>query len=182
MKSNSQGHNSVRLPQTEREIWDRFSKDRELLERLHVTTQELEALANCVLLGTLTCKQDMLFILQQIRVSTGSLSEEPTLSPIPSPRRDEKTVAKELSIPGEHRPAASVPTVADPGSLEVIARSRAIEQFGVLFWAMLLIGFIMWNFVAGLSTWRHHFLTRIGVQAYHATVSEVWDGNRFDRI
>ncbi len=182
MKSNSQGHVHVRLPQAEREIWDRFSKDRELLERLQVTTQELEALANCVLLGTLTCKQDMLFILQQIRVATESLSEEPTLSPIASPRRDDKTGAKEPSAPGEHRPAASVRTVADPGSLEIIARSRAIEQFGVLFGAMLLIGFIMWNFVAGLSTWRHHFLTTIGVQAYYATVPEVWDGNRLDRI
>jgi hypothetical protein len=47
---------------------------------------------------------------------------------------------------------------------------------------MLLIGFIMWNFVAGFSTWRHHFLSKIGVQAYYATVPEAWDGNRVDRM
>jgi len=181
MKSNSQGHVHVRLPQAEREIWDRFSKDRELLERLQVTTQELEALANCVLLGTLTCKQDMLFILQQIRVATQPSSEEPAISLVAPPRRDDQAGAKEHTL-AEHRPAASVHTIPDPASLEVIARSRMMEQFGVLFCAMLLIGFIMWNFVAGLSTWRHHFLTKIGVQAYYATVPEVWDGNRFDRI
>ena len=181
MKSNSYDH-TVPMPQAEREIWDGFSKDRELLERLRVTPQELEALANCVLLGTLTCKQDMLFILQQIRIATGSSSGDPTISPLPPHRRDDKPVAKEFSPPADHRPAAVVRTVPDPASLEVIARSRVIEQFGVLFWALLLIGFLMWNFIAGLSTWRQHFLTRIGVQAYHVTVPEVWDGDRLDRI
>ena len=177
MKSNSQGHNNVRLPQEERAIWDRFSKDRELLERLRVTTQELEALADCVLLGTLTCKQDMLFVLQQIRVATQPSSEGPAISLIPSPRRDDQAGAKELSAPVEHRPTTTVRTLPDPASLEVIARLRAIEQFGVLFSAMLLVGFLMWNFIAGLSTWRHHFLTKIGIEAYHATIPEVSDGD-----
>jgi hypothetical protein len=34
---------------------------------LSITPQELEALSKCALLGTLTCKEDMLFILRQIR-------------------------------------------------------------------------------------------------------------------
>ena len=170
------------MPQAERELWDRFRKDHELLERLRVTPQELEALANCVLLGTLTCKQDLLFILQQIRAATEPSSERPALAPISSPHRDNKVAAKEFSPHPEHRPAPSVRTVPDPASLESIARSRPIEQFGVLFWAILLIAFVLWNFIAGLSTWRVHFLTRIGVQAYHATAPEVWDGDRLDRI
>ena len=180
MKIGSQGHD-VRLPQAEREIWDRFSTDRELLERLRVTTQELESLANCVLLGTLTCKQDLLFVLQQIRSATEPCAEEPAISLLPS-HRDDQPDAKEASTPAGYRPAAAVRATPAPGSLEVIARSRAIEQFGVLFWALLLVGFLMWNFIGGLSTWRHHFLARIGVQAYSATVPEVWDGDRLDRI
>ena len=181
MKSNSRVNVNVRLPQAEREIWERFSKDRELLERLRVTTQELEGLASCVLLGTLNCKQDLLFILQQIRSATESCAEEPTISLLPS-HRDDEADAKEATAPVGYRPAAAVWAMPEPGSLEVIARSRAIEQFGVFFWALLLVGFLMWNFIGGLSTWRHHFLTRIGAQTYNATVPEVWDGNRLDRI
>ena len=180
MKTDSQGHD-VRLPQAEREIWERFSKDRELLERLRVTTQELESLANCVLLGTLTCKQDLLFILKQIRSATEPCAEGPTLS-LPPSHRDDKADAKEVSALAGHGPAAAVLAMPAPGSLEIIARSRAIEQFGVLFLALFLVGFLMWNFIGGLWTWRHHFLTRIGVQAYIATVPEVWDSNRLDRI
>ena len=180
MKSDSQGHD-VRLPQAEREIWDRFSKDRELLERLRVTTQELEALGHCVLLGTLTCKQDLLFILQQIRSATEPCAEEPTISLSPS-HRDDKADVKEASALTDHGPAAAVRAMPAPGSLEVVARSRAIEQFSVLFWALLVVGFLLWNLIGGLSTWRHQFLTAVGVQAYNATVPEVWDGNRLDRI
>ena len=181
MTSNSKGYR-VSMPQAEREIWDRFSKDRELLERLKVTTQELEALANCVLLGTLTCKQDMLFILQQIRAATAPPSDGPTISPPALPHRDDKKAAKEFTAPADHHPAAVARAMPDPGSLEVIARSRAIEQFGVFFWALLLVGFLMWNYIVGISTWRQHFFARIGIQAYHSTAPEVWDGDRFDLI
>jgi hypothetical protein len=170
------------MPQAEREIWDRFSKDHELLERLGVTTPELEALANCVLLGTLTSKQDLLFILQQIRAATAPSADKPTISPIPVPHRDEKAAANEFTAPVDHHPDAVARTMPEPGSLEVIARSRPIEQFGVFFWTLLLIGYLMWNFIVGLSTWRQHFFASIGVQAYHSTAPEVWDGDRLDRI
>jgi hypothetical protein len=123
----------------------------------------------------------LLFILNQIRSATEPCTEEPAISLLPSYRED-KPDAKEASAPAGYRPAAAVRAMPAPGSLEVIARSRAIEQFGVLFWALLLVGFLMWNFIGGLSTWRQHFLTSIGAQAYNATVPEVWDGNRLDRI
>jgi hypothetical protein len=181
MKFNSKSYRAS-MPQAEREIWDRFSKDHELLERLGVTTPELEALANCVLLGTLTCKQDLLFILQQIRAATAPSADEPTISPMPVLHRDDKATAKEFTAPTDPHPAAVAWTMPDPGSLQVIAYSRAIEQFGVFFWVILLIGFLMWNFIVGLSTWRQHFFASIGVQAYHSTAPEVWDGDRLDRI
>jgi hypothetical protein len=54
-------------PPQEPSILDQIRNDHELVARLSITPQELEALSKCALLGTLTCKQDMLFILRQIR-------------------------------------------------------------------------------------------------------------------
>ena len=60
------------IPSEERAILDEIRNDRELIHRLGITSQELEALSKCALLGTLTCKQDMLFILRQVREATNS--------------------------------------------------------------------------------------------------------------
>jgi hypothetical protein len=54
-------------PPQEPSILDQIRNDHELVTRLSITPQELEALSKCALLGTLTCKEDMLFILRQIR-------------------------------------------------------------------------------------------------------------------
>jgi hypothetical protein len=54
-------------PPQEPSILDQIRNDHELVARLSITSQELEALSKCALLGTLTCKEDMLFILRQIR-------------------------------------------------------------------------------------------------------------------
>lgn len=182
MKSKSQDY-GVPVPQAERQIWDEFRNDHELLERLRVTPQELDTLANCVLLGTLTCKQDMLFILRQIRVATAPSSEETTISAAPAPRRDDKTEdsAKEFSAPANRRHAAFAGSAPEPASLASIARSRGIEQFGVVSWALILIAFLMWNFVAGLSSWRQHFLAGIGVQSRQPSAPDAGHGSRLDR-
>src|SRR5271166_2328200 len=57
-------------PPQEPSFLDEIRNDRELIARLSITPQELEALSKCALLGTLTCKEDMLFILRQIREAT----------------------------------------------------------------------------------------------------------------
>jgi hypothetical protein len=158
----------VPMPQEERSLWEEFSGDDELLERLRVTPQELAALKNCVLLGTLTCKQDMLFILRQIRIATEPSSEETTISLAPAARRNDKAddSAKESSAPANHRPSASLGSTPEPALLARIARSRVIEQFGVLCWTLVLLGFLMWTLVTGLSSWRQIFLGTIGVQTH----------------
>src|ERR1700722_9279434 len=82
MKAENQ--DQVKLtPQEERAILDEIRNDRELIHRLSITPQELEALSKCALLGTLTCKQDMLFILRQIREATSSTIDHTTLFPKP---------------------------------------------------------------------------------------------------
>ena len=50
-------------------IIEAFCKDHGTIERLHVTREELQALADTSLLGTLACKQDVLFILRQTRAA-----------------------------------------------------------------------------------------------------------------
>jgi len=158
----------VPMPQEERSLWEEFSGDHELLERLRVTPQELAALKNCVLLGTLTCKQDMLFILRQIRTATDPSSEETTISLGPAARRNDKAEdsADESGAPADHRSPASVRSTPEPASLAGIARSRVVEQFGVLCWTLVLLGFLMWTLVTGLSSWRQILLATIGVQTH----------------
>ena len=161
MKSNSRKR-GVPVPQAERQIWDQFLNDQELLERLRVTPQELNALADCVLLGTLKSKQDMLFILRQIRMATDPSAEKTTLSPGPALRPGDKREysAKDFSALADHRYAASVRSTPEPASVAANARSRVIGKFGVLFWAIALITALTWNIVSGLSSWRQHFLAK----------------------
>lgn len=57
-------------PSQERSILEQIRNDHELLARLSITPQELEALSKCALLGTLNCKEDVLFMLRQLREAT----------------------------------------------------------------------------------------------------------------
>jgi hypothetical protein len=52
-------------------IIEDFSGDRELIERLGVTPEEIRMLSSVSMLGNLTCKQDVLFILRQLRETKG---------------------------------------------------------------------------------------------------------------
>jgi hypothetical protein len=48
-------------------VFKEFCRDRESIRSLGVTTEELEALSRSSLLGALTCKEDVLFILRHLR-------------------------------------------------------------------------------------------------------------------
>ncbi len=48
-------------------VFKEFCGDLESIRSLGVTNQELEALSRASLLGTLTCKEDLLFILRHLR-------------------------------------------------------------------------------------------------------------------
>src|SRR5208337_4093895 len=93
----------ILAPRTERAILDEIRNDRELIARLRVTPQELEALSKCALLGTLTCKQDMLFILRQIREATSPDIDHATISPSrPCPRSRTKRILSRISAVCRH--------------------------------------------------------------------------------
>ena len=57
-------------------VFKEFCQDRATIRSLGVTPQELEALSRASLLGTMSCKDDVLFMLQQIREKAAPESPE----------------------------------------------------------------------------------------------------------
>ena len=137
-------HGTDLVPRDERSILDEIRNDRDLIARLKITPKELEALSKCALLGTLTCKQDMLFILRQIREATTPVIDDTNL--FPQPPMDEEP--EEDPIPDFRRlplrPAANK-VIPEPGSFDSVASRRMTEQFGIVFWVVVLVGGLIWN-------------------------------------
>jgi hypothetical protein len=159
-------------PREERAIVDEIRNDRELIHRLSITPQELEALSKCALLGTLTCKQDMLFILRQIREATSPAVDQAALFPKP-PLLEE--LDEEPGPDLSHIKARVAPMVIpEPGSLDSIARRRLPEQFGVLFWVFVLAIGLVWNGVIIISKWRDNVMTTFGTSVSQAPASDGW--------
>jgi hypothetical protein len=77
-------------------IIEEFRSDHEVIERLRVTPQELQALSSSSLLGSLTCKQDVLFMLRQLREAPKPAKLQATVPPEPLHVPDENI---ERSIP-----------------------------------------------------------------------------------
>ena len=133
MKVDERGQPNL-TPREERAVLDEIRNDHELIARLRITQFELEALSKCALMGTLTCKQDMLFLLREIREATSPAIDHPTLSDEPAPPDD----PKEESVPELQRiPVRVAPAVMpEAASVEGIVRHRLPGQFGFLIWAL----------------------------------------------
>src|SRR5271156_7134827 len=79
MKSDLSQPLSIPGSREKRDVWEQFRHDHELIERLRIPPPEMDSLSRCALLGTLTCKQDLLFILRQIREATAGPGTPPTV-------------------------------------------------------------------------------------------------------
>ncbi|MGA6971423.1 MAG: hypothetical protein WBY93_07315 [Candidatus Binatus sp.] len=66
----------IETQSSQNEIIEDFRHDHEVMERLQVTSEELHALSRVSMLGTLTSKQDLLFMLRQIRETTEPVEVE----------------------------------------------------------------------------------------------------------
>ncbi len=157
-------------PRAEAAILEQIRNDHELIARLHITPQEVEALSKCALLGTLTCKQDMLFILRQIREASSPGVDHTTLFPTP-PERNELAEAPEHRN-SAHRVAPMI--IPEPGSLDSINRRRLPEQFGVIFWVIVLVAGLAWNAILLMSRMQDKFSATIGAPVSEAPVADVW--------
>ena len=179
---NSEAHAQLRLaPPQERQILDEIRNDRDLIDRLKITPQELEALSKCALLGTLTSKEDMLFILRVIRDATGPAADRSTVVPQPSPRLPQLEAVEEEDDPAPDFSGvqfrATPARMSEPGSLETIVRHRMPEQFGVLLSVLLLVAGFVWCGVNAMAQWRDSFITLAGSPAVRAASSEPWYSN-----
>jgi type IV secretory pathway TrbD component len=172
MKIEPQQH-SVAPSRDKRELWDQFLHDRELLARLRITPEEIDALEHCALLGTLTCKQDLLFILRQIREATSPITAEEIVELRPVPVYEDTF---EEPVSRVRTQSFLVPSGAktEPGSLEGIVRRRLPEQLGVSLWALALAGALMWNFAIAIYRWRDHFLSSVGAPAARSFQTPAW--------
>ena len=159
---------------TQRDLWDQFRHDRELIQRLRITPNEIDSLQHCALLGTLTCKQDFLFILRQIREATGPITAEDItdLRPVAAYEDSFEEPAPRVVRPKSYLTPSAAKTEA--GSLEGIVRRRIPEQFGIAFWALIVAGGLMWNFAIAIYRWREHFMASIGASAAQSIQSTSW--------
>ena len=166
MKTDSHRLFTVAPPQ-ERAILDQIRDDDELVARLNITPQEIEALSKCSFLGTLTCKEDMLFILRQIREATSPSSSEQMpvlLQPYSEDEEQEDPLPDFRQIQSRFAPEI----ISEPGSLESLARRRLSERTGVLFVAAIVAVALFWNGIVAMSRWRETFVTKVGMPVSHA--------------
>jgi hypothetical protein len=157
-----------------RGLWDQFSHDHELIERLRITPDEIDALQHCALLGTLNCKQDLLFILRQIREATSPITDDDIVDLRPVRAYEDSFEEPAPRVVRSQSFLAPAPRLTEVGSLETIVRHRMLEQLGISFWALILVGGLMWNFAIAISHWREHFLASIGVPATQSVQSNAW--------
>jgi hypothetical protein len=152
-------------------LLNEIRNDHDLISRLSITPQELEALSKCALLGTLTCKQDMLFILRQIREATSSTIDHTTLFPKPPEVRElNEDSAPSLRGMVTHRAAVVIP---EPESVD--SRRRLSGKFGVVFWVVVLAVGLVWNGVMIMSRWRDSVLATVTTPVSQAaSSSNVW--------
>jgi preprotein translocase subunit SecG len=174
MKQELQSHLSL-APREENAILDEIRNDHDLIRRLRITPQELQALSKCALLGTLTCKQDMLFILRQIREATSSDIDHANLLPAPPSLQEE---VEQDPVPDLHAVRNRIgigPAIGLERSVfDGIVQRRIPEHFGILFWAVIVAVALVWNGVIIISRWRDSFLTSIGSQITQVSSTDAW--------
>jgi citrate synthase len=69
-------NNGFAAQPTQNSVFKEFSEDRATIRSLGITPQEMDALSRASLLGALSCKEDVLFILEQLREKAKPLAAE----------------------------------------------------------------------------------------------------------
>lgn len=171
----------IAAPISKQQAWEELCSDRELLERLKVTPEELEALRNCAFLGSLSGKDDMLFILRMMRAGNTpefavavDLDHEPT--------EVEEEIEEEEASNDVFRPVLNLSSfpAPTPESLAAIARVRVPEQLSLFAAIITLTLGLLWYFVAAASGWDHRFWSHVGIVPSAAVASGTTTGRISD--
>jgi hypothetical protein len=126
VENSNDSTNQIQPLSSESEIFiEGFCTDHELIERLRVTPLEFQALTSMSLLGSFTCKQDVLFMLRQIRTTA-------------NPANLQAAVLRQPLDVSYQRIEASLPNIGElAGRMRraILARpaeSEASRRFGIL--------------------------------------------------
>ena len=129
------------------EIIEEFRADHEVMERLRVTSWELQALSSASLLGSLTCKQDVLFMLRQIREAKKPAEPQATVPPDPLHLPDEsiEPLQPSFSEMAERIRRESLAKLAESDSLRGTDRLSMLGHIGsaILFVASVVVGIFL---------------------------------------
>jgi glutamine synthetase adenylyltransferase len=139
-------------------ILEEFRRDHEAIERLRVTPQELQALSSTFLLGSLTCRRDVLFMLRQIREATkpGELQAAAPPRPLHVPAENIEPSMPDISEMAERIRREGLARLAESDSLRAANHRSTLCQFGVLSSALILIAATAWGCIQMILNWRHH--------------------------
>jgi len=163
----------VAAPRDQRELWNQFRQDRELIDRLRITPNEIDTLSRCALLGTLTCKQDLLFILRQLRETTHPITPEQLVELKPHAAYEDYYEEPVLPVIRTHSgidPAAI--GLPKPGAFEALVRGASPEQVGISVGVLLFVGSLMWYFAVAIHRWRVQLMA--GAPAPRAVPTISW--------
>lgn len=146
-------------------IIEQFRGDHEAIERLRVTPEELQALSSSSLLGSLTCRQDVLFMLHQIREAMKTANLRATVLPEPfhAPKQSIERSTPELDEMAELIRRESWAKLNGPASSRGTVSPRALRLFGVVSWALILIA--VWSGIKAMFNWPHHLSAELAQPA-----------------
>jgi len=164
---------------SQHEIIEEFRGDHEAIERLQVTPQELQALSSASLLGSLTCKQDVLFMLRQIREAENPAELQSTVPPEPLdvPHENIEPSQPGFSEMAERIRRESLAKLTESDSSAGIDRRSPLGQFGASSSALVSMAAIAWSCIKMMLNWRNHLSPKLTLPALSSMVR----GARFEK-
>src|ERR1035437_9879071 len=145
------------------EIIEEFRRDHEVIERLGVTVQELQALFHASPLGSLTCKQDVLFMLCRIREASNPAEPQEAVPPEPLhiPAKNIKSSMPDVREMTERIRREALARLAESDSLRAVDRRSRLGQFGRL----VLLAALTWSYIEMMPNWWHHLSLKLALSA-----------------
>ena len=122
------------------EIFDEFCADHETIAALGVTAIELRELSRASLLGSLTCKEDVLFLLHQIREALK-----------PAEQRSNQPSIAEVNMLAEKMRSAALLKLEELDSKAAQRRESALGRFDTAYERLMVVLDRVQSFVAQLS-------------------------------
>ena len=155
----------IEAQSSQHDIIEEFRNDHQVIERLRVTPQELDALSSASLLGSLTCKQDLLFILGQIREARkrANLQVTDLPEPLQVPGKKVEPPIPDFSEMAERIRRDALAKLLESDSWTGSNARSPLRQFGVFSSALVLLAAMTWSCVKLMLNWWHHLSSKLAL-------------------